>query len=271
MLHKLAVITVVYENYTILTDYFASFNKQTDKDFHIYVIDNSEYKKKMEYPSYVSYIPSQNKGYASGVNMGTSQALKDGYSLFCITNSDITVKENFVEKVKKSLIQYPFSLIGGKIYYSKGFEYYKDKYKENELGNILWYAGGVNDWKNCQTKHRGVDEVNKGQYDIFEKTNFITGCLMCFDKKVVETVGAWDESYFLYYEDADFCERAKRKGITLYYDPSIVIYHKNAASTGGSGSSLHEKYQKKNQLTYGLKYAPLRTKLYLLRNYFFDF
>jgi len=271
MLHTLAVITVIYQNYTILEDYFASFDKQTDKDFHIYVIDNSKKKGKKSYPTYVTYLPENNKGYAYAINRGVEQADKDGLKLFAITNSDITVRADFVENTKKSLGKNLSSLIGGKIYYSKGYEYHKDKYKENELGNVLWYAGGINDWTNCQTKHRGVDEVDQGQYNAFEKTDFITGCLMCYDKKVSETVGKWNESYFLYYEDADFCERAKRKNISLYYDPSIVIYHKNAASTGGSGSNTHLKYQQKNQLVFGLKYAPFKTKLHLLKNYFFAF
>lgn len=271
MPHKLAVITVVYENYTILTDYFASFDKQTNTDFHIYLVDNSKKKEKITYPVYVTYLPENNKGYAYAINKAVEQAIKDDLHMFAVTNSDVIVKNDFVENIKKSLNKNPSSLIGGKIYYAKGYEYHKDKYKENECGRVLWYAGGINDWKNCQTKHRGVDEVDKGQYDRFEQTDFITGCLMCYDKKVYETVGKWDESYFLYYEDADFCERAKRKGIALYYDPSIVIWHKNAASTGGSGSNIHIKYQEKNQLIFGLKYASFRTKLHLLKNYFFAF
>ena len=37
---------------------------------------------------------------------------------------------------------------------------------------------------------------------------------------------------------------AKKKGVKLYYEPSIVIWHKNSQSTGGSGSQIHLKYQK---------------------------
>ncbi len=66
---------------------------------------------------------------------------------------------------------------------------------------------------------------------------------MAYDKKIYEKVGKWDESYFLYYEDADFCERALKKQISLIYDSTIMLWHKNAQSTGGSGSSLHQKYQ----------------------------
>ena len=271
MLHRLAIITVLYKNYTILDDFFASLDKQTDIDFRVYVADLTEEKQGYEYPNYVTYIPERNKGYAHGVNNAIQQAIEEGYDTFCVMNSDVFVKGDFVAKVKQNLQHHPGSLLGGKIYYAPGYEFHKERYPETDRGKVLWYAGGINDWKNCATVHRGVDEVDHGQYDSFGKTDFITGCLMCYDKQVFEKVGKWDESYFLYYEDADFCERAKRADIPLYYDPAVVIWHKNAASTGGSGSAVHQEFQKRNQLMFGLKYAPLRTKLHLLKNYVSDF
>ncbi|MEK7079355.1 MAG: glycosyltransferase family 2 protein [Patescibacteria group bacterium] len=271
MLHKLAVITVLYRNYTILDDFFASLDKQTDIDFRVYVADLTEEKKGYEYPNYVTYIPERNCGYAYGVNKAIQQAIEEGYDMFCVMNSDVFVKGDFVAKVKRNLEHHPRSLLGGKIYYAPGYEFHKERYPDTDLGKVLWYAGGENDWKNCTTDHRGVDEVDRGQYNTFAKTDFITGCLLCYDKQVFEKVGKWDESYFLYYEDADFCERTKKADIPLYYDPAVVIWHKNAASTGGSGSPIHLEFQKRNQLIFGLKYAPFRTKLHLLKNYVSDF
>jgi GT2 family glycosyltransferase len=124
------------------------------------------------------------------------------------------------------------------------------------------------DWDNALTPQRGVDAVDTGQYNIFQETEFITGCLIQFDRDVLNRAGNWDESYFLYFEDSDFCERAKKNGIKLYYDPNIVIWHKISQSTGGSGSKLHAKYQSKNRVKWGLKYAPWRTKAHLVLNYF---
>ena len=257
----------MYQNYTILTDFSRSFEKQTDMDFHLFVVDLSRKKKSFERPDFTTYIPALNRGYAYGINIGVERALSQGYDMLCITNSDIVARKDFVQNIKKSINSHPFSLVGGKIYYEAGAEYHKDRYQPQDLGNVIWYAGGINDWKNSTTIHRGVDEVDRGQYEKLEKTDFITGCLMGYDKKTAQTVGKWNEGYFLYYEDADYCERAKKAGIQLYYDPSLVIWHKNAASTGGSGSSMHQKYQKINQLKFGLKFAPLRTKIHLLRNF----
>lgn len=270
MNEKIAVITVLYENYTILPDFLNSFVKQTINDFHIFIVDLSKNNKQIKLPSFVTLLSGINKGYSYGINLGINEAQKQKYTKFCAINSDVFVSNNFVENTLKSLEKHPFSLIGGKIYYAPGFEYHRDKYTQKDLGKILWYAGGVNDWDNCLTKHRGVDEVDIGKYDIGEKTDFITGCFMSFDISVIKKIGLWDESYFLYFEDADYCERAKRANIAPYFDPKIILWHKNAQSTKGSGSELHQTYQKINQLRFGLKYAPLRTKLHLFFNFFFN-
>ncbi len=266
---KLAIITVIFKNYTILQDYFATLSKQTDTDFHIYVIDLTPAPEKYDYPNYVTYSHDKNGGYAFGINQGVKQAIIDGYDLFCSMNCDVTVPENFVENCKKSISSHPSSLIGGKIYYYPGFEYHPKRYSKEDLGKVLWYAGGITDWKNVYITHRGVDEVDKGQYDNTAETTFITGCLMVYGKSLVEKIGHWNEDYFLYYEDADYCVRATRAKIPLIYDPSIVIWHKSGQSTSGAASSFQQSYLEKNRLMFGLKYAPLRTKLHLLKNYFF--
>jgi len=265
---KIAVITVLYENYTILSDFVASFEKQTSNSFHIFLVDLSINKKQIKIPSCATYLSGINKGYAHGINIGIKEAQNKGYKKFCVINSDVFVAHEFIEKISQSLEKNHSSLIGGKIFYAPGFEYHKERYTQKDLGKVLWYAGGKNDWKNCLTIHRGVDEVDIDKYKKFERTDFITGCLMCFDESVVAKIGLWDESYFLYYEDADYCERAKRKEIALYYDPKIIIWHKNAQSTSGSGSKLHQTFQRKNRLSFGLKYAPFKTKLHLIFNHF---
>jgi GT2 family glycosyltransferase len=271
MNNKLAIISVVFENYHILKDFFESCTIQRNKNYHLFLADFSTNKQNVPNNNLpLTIIPSKNLGYAHGANLGLKEAIKEGFEHFCVINNDIYSKENFVDNVLNSLVCHPSSIIGGKIYYAPKFEYHKSRYKKQDLGKVLWYVGGNVDWKNVYIVHRGVDEVDKGKYDQFEETDFITGCLIAFDKKVVDKVGFWDEDYFLYYEDADFCQRAKRKNIKLYYDPSIVIWHKNAQSTGGPGSLIHAQHQRINRLKFGLKYASLRTKFHLAKGFVFS-
>ena len=175
--------------------------------------------------------------------------------------------DNFIAQCLYSAGQHPSSIIGAKIYYEKGYEYHKQKYSLSQLGKILWYAGGKTDWNHAYSIHRGVDEVDNGQYNETQPTDFITGCFMLYSDDVLKKVGYWNESYFLYYEDADYCERAKRVGVALVYDPSITLWHKISQSTGGSGSKLQEKYQERNRILFSYRYGPLKTTLHLLINY----
>ena len=266
-MNKLAICTVVYENYDVLEDYLRSLEKQSNKDFHVFIADTSYEPKDIPQTSLsFTHLPTENKGYAHGINVCLKRAIEQGYTQFCVMNDDTYVQEDFVKKTLDSLEQHPGSIIGGKIYYAPGFEYHKDRYSAEDVGKVIWYAGGMIDWAHVYTHHIGVDEVDTGKFDTVTETDFITGCLTIFDKSVIDKVGLWDTSYFLYYEDTDFCVRAKRKGLHLYYDPSILLWHKNAQSTDGSGSKLHEYYQNKNKLKFGLKYAPFRTKIHLLKN-----
>lgn len=267
MSHKLAVITVVYQNYDVLQDFFKSLSEQTDKNFHLYIADLSNDKKHIDpQPFEMTVIPADNKGYAYGANVGQEKASQDGCDQFCIMNNDTYFHSEFIAEVKKGLVAHPRAIVTGKIYYAPGYEYHKERYSKHELGNVIWYAGGTINWNHVITPHRGVDEVDKGQWNEPSKITFATGCLLAYDRHVADVVGPWDISYFLYYEDADFSVRALKKDIDIYYEPHIVIWHKNAQSTDGAGSNIHTRYQTKNRLKFGMKYAPLRTKLHLIKN-----
>lgn len=263
----LAVITVVYNNYNNLADFLASFNKQTNKDFHIYIVDASDKPYQIQLPSQVSLVKVKNGGYAYGLNKGLAEAMAADYTQFVFINDDVSVAPDFVEKASLSIIEHPETLIGGKIYYYPGHEYHKDRYRPEEVGHVLWYAGGEMDWAHAMAKHIGVDEVDTGLFNAPTETGFVTGCLMCFDSSLVEKAGKMDESYFLYYEDTDWCQRIVKSGAKLWYDPSIIIWHKNAQSSGGSGSGLQSRYQRWNIMKFGLRYAPFRTKVHLVINY----
>ncbi|KKQ34533.1 MAG: putative glycosyltransferase [Microgenomates group bacterium GW2011_GWA2_37_6] len=133
------------------------------------------------------------------------------------------------------------------------------------MGKVIWYAGGAIDWENVIGNHKGLDEVDKGQFDEDGETKMATGCCFLVKKEVLEKVGLYDDRYFLYFEDADFSERVKKAGFKIFYAPKSIIWHKNAQSSGGSGSSLQDYFTTRNRLIFGYTYAPMRTKIALFR------
>lgn len=260
---KICYITVIYNHYEILGR-FLKENRYQLEGIKIYVADLSDNKQTIKSNLDLEIMPSINKGYAHGINICLRKAISDGYEKFIVINNDIRLDRSFLKNARKSFYKNKESIIGGKIYYEKGYEYHIKRYRDYELGKVIWYAGGKIDWANLITNHVGVNEVDKGQFDKEVKTDFITGCCMLFDKNVIDRIGFMDEGYFMYFEDTDYCVRAKKQNINIVYDPSIILWHQNAQSTGGSGSDFHIRSQKKSRLRFGMKYAPIRTKIHLL-------
>jgi GT2 family glycosyltransferase len=207
-----------------------------------------------------------NLGFSGGNNVGIRYALKNNADYILLLNNDTYVDPNFLtELLKTAEKDKSFGILVPKIYFAPGFEFHKDRYAKEQLGKVFWYAGGKMDWNNVIGSNRGVDEVDKGQFDKTEETEIATGCCMLISREVSEKIGYFDEEYFLYYEDADLTIRAKNNGFKIMYVPGSIIWHKNAGSVGGSGSVLQDYYITRNRLLFGFRYAPARSKLALFR------
>lgn len=208
----------------------------------------------------------KNLGFSGGHNVGIKHALGQGADYVVILNNDTYVDENFIDELLKAAKRdNKIGILSPKIYFAPGFEFHKDKYSKKEQGKVFWYAGGGMDWANVIGHHRGVDEVDKGQFDKTVETELATGCCMLIKREVFDKVGMFDDKYFLYYEDADLCMRAKKNSFKIIFVPSSIIWHKNAGSGGGSGSVLQDYYIARNRLIFGFRYAPIRSKIALFR------
>lgn len=215
-------------------------------------------------------IKSQvNLGFSGGHNLILKYALERGAQFILVLNNDTLAARGLLKNLLQILKNEDIGIASPKIYFSKGFEFHKERYKENELGKILWYAGGIMDWRNLIGKHRGVDEVDWGQYEKAEETELATGACMLVKSEVIKKIGFFNEKYFLYYEDADFAMRTKRAGYKIFYQPKSILWHGNAESSGGSGSTLQDYYITRNRMLFGMSYAPLRTKISLIKESLF--
>ncbi|MBI5620958.1 glycosyltransferase family 2 protein [Candidatus Gottesmanbacteria bacterium] len=206
----------------------------------------------------------KNLGFTGGNNVGIRRALAGGADYLWLLNNDTTVHPATLSALIAAFQDTRVGIAGSKIYFTPGYEFHKKRYGKAELGKVIWYAGGLIDWGNMYASHRGVDEVDSGQYDRMEETPFVTGCSMMVRKEVFDKIGFLDEKFFAYLEDLDFCLRAKQVGYTLLYEPQSKLWHKNAGSSS-VGSGLHQYYMTRNRLLIGMRYAPLRTKIALLK------
>ncbi len=262
---------VILVNYKVATDTIVCVNsiKKSKDAPHIIVVDNGSSPVVVEElrtacPGLDIVVAPGNVGFSVGNNLGIKKALKMGAQVVYILNNDTEVDPNLFFRSYR-YVAGKNRIAGGKIYYAKGYEYHQE---QKGKGNIIWYAGGYFDWSVVIARHFGVDEVDQGQYDKVKPVDFITGCFIAVPRQVFHKIGLLDEPFFLYLEDTDFCLHAKKLGVEVMYNPSLVVYHRNSSSTV-AGSPLVDYYITRNRFFIGKRYGSLRLRFALFREALF--
>lgn len=241
----------------------------TGCDLDVVVIDNDSSDGSVRliqslYPQFTFIRHPVNLGYAQGNNTGLRFGLEHGANFVWVVNPDVQVEPNSLQHLLEGASKYRHvGIFGSKIYFTPGYEFHKERYTPADIGKVIWYAGGLIDWGNLIASHRGVNEVDRGQFERDIEIDFVTGASMLIRREVLEQVGLLDPKYFLYYEENDLCQRAKRQGWKLMYICQSLAWHANAQATG-TGSDLTDYFTTRNRMLFGLRYAPNRTKIALI-------
>ena len=204
-----------------------SLRKIAYPNFRVIVVDNGSKDNQAEiikekFPEIKLIKNKQNMGYVIANNQGIELALKRSADYILLLNNDTVVERNFLDILIKYAEQSKnVGILSPKILY----------YDFNKIwsvgGKIL--PGGI-----TILTGKGKDH-NCYTTEVIE-TDFVSGCAMLIKRSVIETIGFLDPIYFAYFEDADFCLRAKNFGYKIVVIPKSVIYHKKSSSSGIRGS-----------------------------------
>jgi len=208
--------------------------------FKIVIVDNdsddgSENMIRESFPSLRLIRTGANLGYAGGNNAGIRHAIEGDADYIWLMNNDTTVDANaLTELVKIAETDPSIGMVGSKI-----LSYLQP--------TVLLYAGGRVDLAVGETEHIGYGCEDRGQFDLGGDTGYITGCSLLVKRQVIEEIGLMNEVYFLYFEETEWCAKAKARDYRLMYAPRSVVYHKESVSTGKiSGRILY--YLTRNRL-----------------------
>jgi len=78
-------------------------------------------------------------------------------------------------------------------------------------------------------------------YTKIQKIDCCVGAFLLVKKSVGQSIGWWNEKYFFYGEDLDFCYQLKKHGYSLYFYPDCKINHFQGYSSGIAGGVSHKK------------------------------
>jgi GT2 family glycosyltransferase len=242
-MRTLGLVTVLFNSPEVLPEFFESLAAQTDKDWHLEVIDNSTDDRSMTAArecaarlglGNVRFTKNaDNVGVAKANNQGITNCLELGCDYIVLLNNDIVFGPNLLRDVRKAL-DAGESLVAPRVHY------FDD--------NSLWYAGGRIRPIAATAEHYRDRKQAAGPDHQQRYTGYAPTCFMGMRAEVFERVGLMDDRYFVYYDDTDFVYRCLKQGYRLLYLGSAELKHKVSSSTGGESSDFSIYYYNRNRL-----------------------
>ena len=214
----------------------------------------------MEVPSNGKMILIKNEknyGFAEGNNIAMRYALKAlNPNYILLLNNDTVVDTEFLgELVKVAESDSGIGFAGSKVYFY------------DNCNTIQFTGGGKIDLVKGRAPRIASGEIDNGQYDSCYEVGYIGGsCLLC-KTEVIKEIGVLDHSYFVYWEETDWCLRGHKMGYKSIYVFRSKIWHKGGASSG----SCVEAYYFNRNMFYFMKRHASRRQLLSFSLYFFGF
>jgi GT2 family glycosyltransferase len=219
-----SVVSVNFNQPEATKAFLLSLKNYCSLKLEIIIVDNasdinSENEFKEIIPELLFIRSKTNIGFAGGNNLGIAQA-KGDYIL--LLNNDTEIVKGSIETLVNELkSDNNIGLLSPLILY-------------HDDQSIIQYAGFTPlNYLTARNKQLGLYKKNTGQYnELSYQTGFCHGAAVICRKTDLIKAGLMDESYFLYYEELDWCEKFKRIGKTINFTGKTHIYHKESISVG---------------------------------------
>ncbi|MFN2179823.1 MAG: glycosyltransferase family 2 protein [Candidatus Promineifilaceae bacterium] len=232
----LSVIIVSYNTRRLLDECLASLQTAASptNGLEIVVVDNASGDGSVDmvrekYPDVRLIASDENRGFSAANNLGVREA--NGRVLLFL-NSDTVVSAEALVQPLDYLDAHPnVGAITVRLVYPNG-----ERDPDNHRGfptpwNALCHFSGLGRLFPASPRFDGYFQ----SYADFEQTHavpVIAGSFMMMPRAVFDQLDGWDESYFFYGEDIDFCYRIHQAGYEIIYYPHVEVLHYKGASSG---------------------------------------
>jgi GT2 family glycosyltransferase len=256
-----AVIVVTYNSANDIDGMLASLRPETaDLRIRVIVVDNASTDGTLDrvrrHDDVIALASGGNLGYAGGINVAMG-SVRPGEDVL-VLNPDLRVHRGAVIRLCAVLRSDPVvGLVAPRILDDAGRT---TDSLHNEPGVVRALADSVLGpiWR---TRPAALSEWvrNEAAYQAARDVDWASGAALLIRSEVAASVGEWDERFFLYSEESDYCRRVRDAGYRVRFDPAAVVSH----SQGGSGSSdALEALLNVNRIRYVRKHAPRRAAAY---------
>jgi GT2 family glycosyltransferase len=242
---EVAIVVLNWNNAVDTSRCLRSLEQLDYEPYRIIVVDNGSTDDSIAalgaaHPGIPILETGQNLGYTGGNNLGIRHALGQGCDYVWLVNDDAVVAPDALSALMACATARPQAgLLGPKVY-------------TLEHPQQFLSAGGefVSSW---WPRHRGLAELDVGQFDQVEEVDYLSGCALLASCQLVEQVGTLDDRFFAYHEDIEWCYRAKKAGFQVLFVPEARVWHPDTVSRDDLSTAL-TYYISRNQLIFMAKH-----------------
>ncbi len=248
---KFSVVIVEYDSWTHTMRCVESLHGTGYSDFEVVVVDNGPGRTpEVPYPLRLIRNPT-NFGFARACNQGVLASTGD---FVVFINPDTLVGKNLFEGFEGFFRENPEAGVAGpRIVDGSGNLQLSAR---REVGLISGLLGRTSFLTRAFPKSRLVKrffpaaDPSTGPSEV----DWVSGACMAVRREVVEEVGAFDERFFMYFEDADLCRRAREAGWSVHYLPHVEVVHHTGASSRSKPRAIRRLHR--SAFLYHRKHGP---------------
>jgi GT2 family glycosyltransferase len=211
-----------------LPDVLNSLAAQTYSRFEVIVVDNASTDNSValierDYPWVRQVLLDENRGLTGGVNAGIAAAHGE---IIALLNNDAEADPAWLEELARALADHPEAGSA-----ASKMLLYDRRDVLNSAGDFYTVAG--------EPGNRGVWKRDEGQYDAGGYVFSGCGGAVAYRRAMLDRIGLFDESLFMYCEDVDLGWRAQLAGYKTVFAPRARVYHRLSATGGGVIASYY--------------------------------
>ena len=223
---KISIILVNWNGKKDTLECLASLTRVDYPNFQTIVVDNGSTDDSIAalrsaYPNMPILETGANLGFAGGNNLGIEWALRHHAEWILLLNNDTVVDPRFLQAFLSAAASKPKAkVLGAKIL----------RYSEP---GVVDHLGGFWDAKRAEFLSPDAGQADHPYFNM-KQADYVCGAALFMHRSVPETIGLLEPNFFLYWEETDYCYRAKRAGFEVWTAPEAKIWHKVSSSfTGG--------------------------------------
>ena len=239
---RLGVIVVNYGSHDLIASNLPSETTET-ADALVVIVDNFHSDAEREATRQLCktrnwvLVPSTNRGFGAGVNLGVATAIDHGCDVLLALNPDAHVTADVLTALADHCRAEPMSLVSPTIVDTGGRTVFRGNFVNLDNGQIRggWSATDDPPWR-----------------------RWLTGACLAFHRDAFAAAGGMSEDYFLYWEDVDFSLRASDAGVRLVVRDDLVAVHDEGGTQGRNSdakSPLYYFYNTRNRLLFARDHA----------------